>query len=189
MSSAVRCPRFYSSHMLRWAVILTSFCQFARRRVQQLQGRSHGWAGASCQCIAGGTAAARTDTMLLSTGSARRGTSCPPPPRRAWARTACARAGAHGPCRAGRSAHPRRRVSGRGRRGRPHGGPARGPGGEDAAPAAITRLWAPTDGAQRDGAIGRAVRRRNAATHAQPHLGCRPRRGKTPKAQQRGRRP
>ena len=61
--------------------------------------------------------------------------------------------------------------------------------GEDAAPAAITRLWAPTDGAQRDGAIGRAVRRRNAATHAQPHLGCRPRRGKTPTAQQRGRRP
>ena len=186
MSSAVRCPRFYSSHMLRWAVILTSFCHFARRRVQQLQGRSHGWAGASCQCIAGGTAAARTGTMLLPAGGARRGA--------AGRRPARPRPGVRG--RAPRAHAPAPMApAGQGAR-HTHGGGFRGAGaggartvGPHAAPAAITRLWAPTDGAQRDGAIGRAVRRRNAATHAQPHLGCRPRRGKTPTAQQRGRRP
>ena len=61
--------------------------------------------------------------------------------------------------------------------------------GPRATPAARARLWAPTDGAQRRGAIGRAVRRRNAETHAQPHFGCVPLGGKTPTARQRGRRP
>ena len=32
------------------------------------------------------------------------------------------------------------------------------------------RLWAPTDGAQRGGVLGRAARRRHAETHAQPHI-------------------
>ena len=48
---------------------------------------------------------------------------------------------------------------------------------------ARARLGSPTDGAQRGGAIGRSVRRRN----AEP--GVSPRRGKTPTAQQCGRRP
>ena len=136
MSSAVRCPRFYSSHMLRWAVILTSFCQFARRRVQQLQGRSHGWAGASCQCIAGGTAAARTGTMLLPAGGARRGA--------AGRRPARPRPGVRG--RAPRAHAPAPMApAGQGAR-HTHGGGFRGAGaggartvGPHAAPAARTR--------------------------------------------------
>ena len=48
---------------------------------------------------------------------------------------------------------------------------------------------APRDGAQRGGAIGLPVRRRNAATRVQPHFGVTPLGGKTVVAQQRGRRP
>jgi len=58
-----------------------------------------------------------------------------------------------------------------------------------AARAARARLGAPTDGAQRGGASGLPVRRRNAETHVQPHFGGMPIGGKTAVAQQRGRRP
>ena len=140
MSSAVRCPRFYSSHMLRWAVILTSFCQFARRRVQQLQGRSHGWAGASCQCIAGGTAAARTGTMLLPAGGARRGAAGRRPARpRPGVRGRAPRA--HAPAPIAPAGQGARHTHGGGFRGAGAGAGAGGARtvGPHAAPAARTR--------------------------------------------------
>ena len=60
---------------------------------------------------------------------------------------------------------------------------------EHATRAARARLGTPRDGAQRGGAIGLPVRRRNAATRGQPHFGVTPLGGKTVVAQQRGRRP
>ena len=56
-------------------------------------------------------------------------------------------------------------------------------------PSPQDRLGAPADGAQRGGASGPPVRRRNAETRVQPHFGVTRLGGKTAVARQRGRRP